>query len=72
VADECARIGNRELAKFLDISLRATCRLIPALRKEGVVFDGYQGFPPRKVNKWFPRAVREYMATRQKERNGKK
>lgn len=67
--DEVVRTGNRELARFLGVSLRTACRYAKDMRKAGVIFQMRCG--TRTVNRWFPSAVMRFMAVRQiKKDNG--
>jgi hypothetical protein len=74
MTDETAREGNRELARFLNCSLRTACRLVKRMKDLGVVFEAYRGRPPRRVNIWFPSRVQAYMGAIQRAKNseGKK
>lgn len=71
---EVAREGNRELAKFLGVSLKTAWRLAKEMRlTTGIVWKRRMRRKSKKtgkwcystVNVWFPSRVLEYMAVRQ-------
>lgn len=76
--DEVAREGNRELARFLGMSLRSTSRLVREMKEIGVVFEVLKRLPPRpgkkigpmqRVNCWFPSRVMAFMGAWQRNKN---
>lgn len=64
VEHEDARIGTRELSRFIGRSLRSTYALLPEMRRAGVVFRAAGEWGPKKRNHWFPGEVRRFMAAR--------
>ena len=71
--DEHAQIGAKALAEFLNIPLDTVKkRLIPNMKKVGVVFEVIRGRPPAKRLMWFPSSVRAFMAATQRIRNEEK
>jgi hypothetical protein len=65
---ECYQTGNRELARFLGKNLRSVCRMIPDMKRLGVVIEDVEGQPKRRVNRWLPSQVAAYMAARQRKK----
>ncbi len=70
---ETAEIGAKALAQFLSIPLDTVKkRLIPDMKRIGVVFEWTMGRPPRKRLLWFPSRVMAYMGALQREKNREK
>ena len=67
---ECYQRGNEALAVFLDKNIRTLLRMMPDMKRLGVVIEEVEGkFPNRhKVNKWLPSHVAAYMAARQRKK----
>jgi len=79
--EECAREGNRALAKFLGVSLRTACRYAKRMRLEtGTVqkvtrrvYCVESGkYTITHVNRWWPSLVQRFLAVEQMKKDGKR
>jgi hypothetical protein len=78
--DECVREGNRELARFLDCSVKTACRYAKLMRQSsGVIYKwrkAYKGKDGKTrfttVNRWWPSRVQAWMAWNQRQKDQSK